>query len=116
MNGVLKYKNYLATVEYSTGDDVFFGKVHGINDLITFEGLNVVQLKKAFHESIDDYLETCKSLKKSPDKTFKGVFNVRLDSDLHRKAAIIAAKHKQTLNQFVKTAISYAVNNEQEIA
>ena len=116
MNGILKYKNYLATVEYSTDDDIFFGKVHGVNDLITFEGSNVTELKKAFREAINDYLKTCKSLNKSPDKSFNGVFNVRVDSDLHRKASIVAAKHQQTLNQFVKTALSYAVNHEQEIA
>ncbi|MDB5120755.1 MAG: HicB family protein [Sphingobacteriales bacterium] len=98
----LKYLDYTATVHYSADDEVFFGKV---NDLITFEGTSVSELKDAFKESIEDYLETCKSLKKSPDKSYKGVFNVRVPANLHKKAAMFALQHHVSLNDFVKTAI-----------
>jgi len=111
----LKYLDYTATIRYSSDDEVFFGKVIGINDLITFEGTSVAELKKAFKEAIEDYLETCKTIGKSPDKTYKGVFNVRVSSGLHKKAAIIALQHHMTLNDFVKTALVYAVNHENDI-
>ncbi|MDB5014128.1 MAG: HicB family protein [Daejeonella sp.] len=111
----LKYLDYTATVHYSADDEVFFGKVIGINDLITFEGTSVLELKNAFKESIEDYIATCNSLKKSPDKSYKGVFNVRVPVNLHKKAALFAMQHHVSLNDFVKTAIDYAVNNESEI-
>jgi len=115
MSDYLKYESYTATVHYSNEDDVFFGKVEGINDLITFEGSSVAELKNAFHEAVDDYLETCKSLGKSPEKEYKGAFNVRITPDLHKKAAIVAVKNQMNLNEFIKTAILYAVKHEQAV-
>jgi predicted HicB family RNase H-like nuclease len=112
----LKYQDYTATIHYSADDEVFFGKVIGINDLITFEGISVAELKDAFQEAMEDYLETCKSIGKSPDKTYKGVFNVRVPAGLHKKAAIFALQHRITLNDFVKTALVYAVKHEKDIS
>ena len=112
----LKYQDYTATIHYSADDEVFFGKVIGINDLITFEGISVAELKDAFKEAMEDYIETCKSIGKSPDKTYKGVFNVRVPASLHKKAAIFALQHRITLNDFVKTALVYAVKHEKDIS
>ena len=111
----LKYKDYTATVHYSAKDEVFFGKVVGINDLITFEGSSVSELKTGFAEAIEDYLESCQAMAKSPDKTYKGVFNVRVPSSLHKEVALSASQYKMTLNDFVKTALSYAVNHKSDI-
>jgi predicted HicB family RNase H-like nuclease len=112
----LKYQDYTASIQYSTEDEVFFGKVIGITDLITFEGTSVLELKAAFKEAIEDYLQTCKSLGKSPDKTYKGVFNVRVPANLHKRAATFATLHDITLNDFVKTAIIYAVKHEADFS
>jgi predicted HicB family RNase H-like nuclease len=112
----LKYQDYAAAIHYSADDEVFFGKVIGINDLTTFEGTSVTELKQAFREAMEDYLETCKSIGKLPKKTYKGVFNVRVPAGLHKKAAIFALQHHITLNDFVKTALLYAVKNEKDIS
>lgn len=108
----LKYQDYTATITYSAEDEVFFGKVIGLNDLILFEGTSVAELKQAFAEAVEDYLETCKSINKSPDKAYKGSFNVRVPASLHKRAAMVASQHHITLNDFVKTALVYAVENE----
>jgi len=50
-------------------------------------------------------VETCREIGKDPDKTYKGVFYVRIPWDLHLKAAIVAATKNITLNNLVKTAI-----------
>lgn len=105
MNDILEYMGYCANVHFSAEDDTFYGKVFGINDLVSFEGETVKKLKQAFNEAVDDYLETCRETGKDPDKTYKGVFNVRIPSDLHRRAAIVAATKNVTLNDLVKTAI-----------
>ena len=86
MNDIIEYKTYYASVQFSAEDEVFHGKIIGINDLVSFEGTTVAELKKAFHEAVNDYLATCKELGKDPEKTYKGSFNVRIPSDLHRKA------------------------------
>lgn len=111
MNDILQYKGYYASVHFSADDEVFYGKLLGIDDLVNFEGDSVKQLKKAFHEAVDDYLETCEELGKEPNKTYKGSFNVRISTDLHKEAAIFASVHNISLNDFVKTAINYALQN-----
>ena len=35
---VMKYNGFIGTVAYSEEDDVFFGKIEGINSLVNFEG------------------------------------------------------------------------------
>ena len=115
MENNLTYKEYIGTVDFCAEDEVFYGKIHGINDLVTFEGTSVKELKKNFKDAVEDYLETCAELKKEPNKTYKGTFNVRLNSELHQRAAITASKKSLTLNEFVKKAIAYALEHEKEI-
>lgn len=115
MNETLKYKDYYSTIHFNAEDEVFYGKVVGINDLVTFEGKSVAELKKSFKGAVDDYLETCTELGKQPDKTYKGSFNVRIPVALHKKAALLASKKNLTLNEFLKVAISFTINHEQEM-
>ncbi len=111
MSDIIKYKEYYANVQFSAEDDVFFGKILGINDLVTFEAQSVKELRRSFKEAVEDYIETCKELDKVPEKTYKGSFNVRVTPDLHRDAAIVALQKNVSLNDFVKNAISYAVKH-----
>jgi predicted HicB family RNase H-like nuclease len=113
MKNYLEYKGYIGTVEFSAEDKVFFGKIHGINDMVTFEGTSVKELEKSFQDGVLDYLETCKLLNKAPDKVFKGSFNVRVSQDLHQKTALLASKKGLNLNEIVKEALSYIINHEE---
>jgi predicted HicB family RNase H-like nuclease len=64
MKNVLEFKGLKGTVEFSAIDNVYFGKVSGIRDVVTFEGSTINKLTKAFHSAVDDYFETCKKLNK----------------------------------------------------
>lgn len=55
----LKYKGLVGSVAFSEEDNVFFGKIEGIDGLVNFEGSSVEELKSAFHEAVDDYLAYC---------------------------------------------------------
>lgn len=101
----LEYKGYMGSIEYSSEDNLLFGKVLGINGLISYEGKTGRQLEVNFKEAIHDYLETCKSAGKKPEKPFKGSFNVRIPSILHQKAALLAMESQTSLNSFVAEAI-----------
>ena len=57
MADLLPYKNFSASVHFSAEDGVFYGKVEGIDDVVHFEGCTVSELKKSFHDAVDDYLE-----------------------------------------------------------
>ncbi len=109
MKDKLIYKEYIGTVHFSAEDDTFFGKIEGINDLVTFEGETVAGLKAAFAEAVEDYIELCKEVGKDPLKSFKGSFNVRLDPNLHSKAFEKATLAGKSLNQLVQEAIEQYV-------
>jgi predicted HicB family RNase H-like nuclease len=115
MNDLMQYKDYFATIHYSAEDEIFYGKLIGINDVVNFEGSSVRELKKAFREAVDDYLETCRQVGKQPEKIYKGSFNVRISSDLHRKAALASSIKNISLNDFVRYAIDFTLNHSKEI-
>ena len=68
MRNCLRYNDYLAIVEFSSEDDVFFGKINGIRDVVTFEADTVLKLQKTFREAVDDYVEMCRINGKEIDK------------------------------------------------
>jgi len=102
----IEYKGYLGTVEFSSEDMVFYGKIHGINDLITFEANTVEGLILSFHEAVDDYIDLCFRYNKEPEKVYSGQFNIRINSDLHRKLSLYASREGITLNQCVSRALA----------
>lgn len=116
MNDVLQYKDYLASLHFNANDEVFYGKILGIDDLVSFEGTTVKELKKVFHDAVDDYIETCKQLGKEPNKTYKGSFNIRIGTDLHREAAVFAALQNISLNDLVKSCIEYALAHKEGLS
>ena len=117
MRDILKYGDYLATIHYSTDDDIFFGKIEGINDLVMFEGESIKELKQSFHEAVDDYVNICTEHSREPFKSYKGSFNVRVSPELHKKANELAVIEGMTLNQLVQKAIEREVNRQsQDIA
>lgn len=101
----LTYKKFIGTFNYIEKEDVLYGKIEGINDFITFEGESIKEIKKAFHEAVDDYIESCQIHGKDPLKSFKGVFNVRVSSELHREASLEATRRDINLNQLVVKAL-----------
>lgn len=105
MSKALEYKGYTSTVEFSAEDRCFHGKIAGIRDLVAFDGTTVDELEKNFQGAVDEYLAFCKVEKKEPDQPFRGVFQVRLKSDLHRGLAMYAQEHDESINEAVNEAI-----------
>ena len=101
----MTYKGYLGSVAYSEKDNVFFGKIEGINGLVNFEGESVKELTEAFHEAVDDYLAYCKDEGIEPEKSYTGVLNVRLKPAVHRQIAILAKQAGMTINSYIKEAL-----------
>jgi predicted HicB family RNase H-like nuclease len=101
----LEYKGFVGTVHFSTEDEVFFGKIEGIPDLVSFEGNSVKELKKAFEEAVNSYIKTCHEHNKPVVKSLKGSFNIRINPELHRRAYNISLARGISLNQFVQKAI-----------
>ncbi len=57
----MEYKGYIGRVEFNDEASIFHGEVINTRDVITFQGQSVAELKKAFQESVEDYLAFCAS-------------------------------------------------------
>ena len=108
----LEYKGYTGSIEYSPDDNLLYGKVLGIGGLISYEGETGKLLEEDFKEAVNVYLADCKEAGKTPEKPFKGSFNVRIPASLHQKAALLAMEAKTSLNSFVAEAIRSRVTKE----
>jgi len=108
----LTYKKYTGVFNYIEDNDILHGKIEGISDLVTFQGKSVDEIKIAFKEAVDDYLLLCEEIGKEPLKSYKGLFNVRVPSNLHREAAMEAVKRNINLNQLIKQALEHEIHRE----
>jgi len=104
---MLKYKGYIGHVEFDGEAEIFYGEVINTRDVITFQGSTVKMLKKAFKDSVDDYLAFCAERNEDPEKPFSGKFNLRLDPELHREAYAAARAANMSLNTWVAEAIKH---------
>ena len=105
MKNMMEYKGYYAHIEYSDEDTCFFGTIAGIADVVSFEGNSTEELKEAFIEAVEDYLDLCKRQGKEPQKAYKGSFNVRINPELHKRAVLTATANGISLNQLVEKAV-----------
>lgn len=105
MANSLKYKGYHGSIEFSAEDNMLIGSVIGIQDSLNFHGHSIEEITQSFHDCIDGYLEMCEAFGRSPDKVYKGSFNIRIPQELHRQAALMAETEGISLNQFIQQAI-----------
>ena len=110
MKDILRYKELIGSVHFNADDEVFYGKIEGINDLVAFKDRSVKELLSSFREAVDDYITLCKSHKKPIHKSYKGSFNVRISPTIHRKAIEKALSLGISLNQLVQKAIENEVS------
>ena len=106
----MTYKGYSARIEFDDEDEIFVGRIAGINDVIGFHAESVANLKAAFHEAVDDYVETCARIEKEPQKPYSGRMMFRVDPEVHRKAALAAELSGKSLNQWAEEALEKAAS------
>ena len=107
----MTYKGYPARIEYSDEDECFVGRVAGIRDIITFHGKSVKEIRTAFKESMDFYLETCAERGETPNKPHSGKLMLRLSPEIHDAVATAAEISGKSINQWATEVLSEAVHN-----
>jgi predicted HicB family RNase H-like nuclease len=111
---ILEHKGFQGSTELSLENNVLYGKILHIDDLISYEADTPIGLSEAFIEAVEDYLDTCKEMGLEPNRPFSGTFNVRVGRDLHRDAARHAMREGKSLNDFVKDAIECHVHGRHQ--
>jgi predicted HicB family RNase H-like nuclease len=105
---MMEYKGYIGHVEFDDKSNIFHGEVINLRDVVTFQGSTVTQLRKAFRDSVDDYLEFCAERGESPERPYSGRFMVRLEPDLHKAVAMNAKLAHKSLNEWVCDTLAVA--------
>ena len=105
---MMEYKGYVGKVEYDDEAGIFHGEVVNLRDVITFQGESVDELRRAFRESVDDYLAFCAARGEEPEKPYSGTFTVRIPPELHRDIALRARMAGKSLNGWVTDLLAQA--------
>lgn len=107
----MTYKGYFAKINFDERDGIFWGKVIGIKDSITFEGETVAQLTEDFHSAINHYLADCKQEGSTPDKSYSGKLTLRVSPGIHAEIAAAAAHAGKSLNKWVADTLNQVVHS-----
>ena len=105
---ILTYKAYSARIEFDADDRIFFGRIAGIRDVLGFHADTVVDLVAAFHEAVDDYITTCASVGKAPERPYSGKLMLRVDPLVHAASVRAAELAGLSLNQWSEEALATA--------
>lgn len=111
-NNNLLHQGFAGSVEVSTEDSCLHGRILFIDDIVTYEGQTVPELKLNFQAAVARYLAYCKRTGKPANKPYSGTFNVRVGPALHKKAAVAAQAADMNLNEYVSAALNSAIAGE----
>lgn len=106
----MTFKGYTARIDFDDRDNILVGRLLGINDVIAFHADNVVDLRMAFEEAVDDYLEACAQIGKVPEKPASGKLLLRVPPEIHAAALIKAKSVGKSLNQWATEVLDQAVH------
>lgn len=104
----MTYRGYAAHIEYSDEDACFVGHIAGIRDVVGFHGESVPELRAAFEEAVDDYLETCEKVGRAPSKPYSGKLMLRIPPEVHAHAAMMAEANGKSINQWASEVLANA--------
>jgi predicted HicB family RNase H-like nuclease len=108
----MSYRGYAARVEYDDEDGLFFGRISGIGDGVHFHGETVAELRKAFREAVEGYLEVCAKVGKAPQKPYSGQIMVRVDPQVHARAALAAELSGKSLAKWTEEKLRENADRE----
>ena len=107
---IMKYRGYVAHIEYDEEDRIFVGHLAGIKDIVGFHGTTVVELESAFHESVDNYIAISEETGRLAQKPYSGKLMLRVSPDVHAAVATAAQVHGKSINQWASEVLDKSVH------
>jgi len=104
----MRYKGYVARIEFDGRDEIFIGRILGIRDIISFHANTVDALRCEFHAAVEDYLRDCAEHGLTPEKPASGKVMLRIEPDVHAAASIAAKAAGKSLNQWANAVFANA--------
>jgi predicted HicB family RNase H-like nuclease len=110
MKNIMTYRGYIARIEFDSRDNIFTGKVLGIEDSITFHGAAVKDLRTDFEAAINHYIADCAATGRKPFKPASGKLMLRVSPETHAKALTVAKASGKSLNQWAAEVLDKAAH------
>ena len=107
---MMKYKDYIAKIEYDEEDRIFVGHLAGIKDIVGFHGTTVDELENAFHESVDNYLAISEETGRAAQKPYSGNLMLRISPEIHAAVATVSQVQGKSINQWVSEVLAKAAH------
>ncbi|HMY98612.1 MAG TPA: type II toxin-antitoxin system HicB family antitoxin [Burkholderiaceae bacterium] len=108
MSSSMSYKGQTARIEFDARDNLLVGRLAGITDVVSFHADNVADLRAAFEEAVDDYLDTCARLGKAAQQPASGRLMLRVPPEVHSAALTAAELAGTSLNQWAAQVLGEA--------
>ena len=109
---MIEYKGYIGVVEFEPEIELFHGTVINTNDVITFYGCSVAELREEMQKSIEAYFEFCREQGREPECPFSGKVMIQTSPELHRRVALEAARRHVSVNAYIQQVLEKAVTAE----
>ena len=109
---MMEYKGYFADVEYDDSVKEFAGCTVNMRDVLSFGGTTVEELERTFHETVDAYLDWCKSDGVEPDKPYMGSISLRVPPEMHRDLDIVARRMGMSVNKLLQNTIADVIEEK----
>lgn len=110
MSSTMTYKGQTARIEFDARDNLLVGRLVGIADVVGFHADNVAELRAAFEEAVDDYLDTCARIGKAPQQPASGRLMLRVPPEVHGAALVAAQAAGTSLNQWAARVLAEAAH------
>ncbi len=111
----MRYKDYLARIDFDQRDNIFVGRVLGLRDAISFHGTDVNELKTDFANAMEHYLAVCAKRGVEPERPYSGKLSLRISPVTHAAAARAAEAAGTSINQWVAHALEIASAHSSEL-
>lgn len=109
---MIEYKGYVGVFEFDEDLGKFHGFVVNTQDVITFYGASVEELREELRNSVEVYLAFCAEKGREPEKPYSGKLSIRTSPAIHRRVAIEAARRMVSMNSFVESVLEKAVSKD----
>ena len=107
---MIEYKGYIGVIDFDPEIDLFHGTVINTQDVVTFYGASVAELREEMQKSLDIYFEVCEEQGKVPDKPFSGILTIQTSPELYGRIALNAARRQLEIDAYLQEVLEKAVS------
>jgi len=105
---MMEYKGYVGVVKFDDEAGIFHGDVLLTKGAVTFQGKTVNELRRAFGDSVDEYLKFCEESGIEAEKPLSGKLVLRMKPALHRALAVAAKQKHTSINTLISKVLEDA--------